>query len=249
MALIKLTAMVDAISGKLNGTIFSHNKGGQYVRSRSLVSNPQTTAQVLARSIFTTISQQWRELNEKARQAWIQAAGTVTYQNRLGDSKNYTGKALFQRINQNIQLVGGTLLDNPPEFEGIKGFTGAATPLQMAVDPSHDKMGIKAKYKIEADGPTTKYLVESTPGLSPGISNAKNEFRVVAVIDEPANGTSLDVNEDPDDPSTPVTDRYIEVFGVPAPNTKVFLRITPINPATGERGIPMQTFGVTVEAT
>ena len=97
MALIKTTAIVDAISGKIQGTVFARNKGGAYARGRGVVTNPRSAAQMRVRSMFAAVSQAWRTLTQIQVQDWNTLASETTYQNRLGDSRNYTGKALFKK--------------------------------------------------------------------------------------------------------------------------------------------------------
>src|SRR5699024_1734181 len=110
MALIKMTAIVDAISGKIQGTAVARDKGGAYARGRGVVTNPRSEAQMRVRSMFGAVSASWRSLSQTQRAGWNALASETTYQNRLGDTRNYTGKALFQKVNQNRLLQEESIL-------------------------------------------------------------------------------------------------------------------------------------------
>ena len=62
MAKIKLSAIVSEMRGKLNGSVFSKNRGGAYIRTKVTPVNPQSLAQGLVRATLTNLSQAWRGL-------------------------------------------------------------------------------------------------------------------------------------------------------------------------------------------
>ena len=64
MAKIKMTAIVADMRNKLNGSVFSRNRGGAYIRTKVTPINPQTAAQVQARSLLTSLSQGFRSLSQ-----------------------------------------------------------------------------------------------------------------------------------------------------------------------------------------
>lgn len=230
MALIKLTAMVDTISGKLNGTVFSNNKGGQYVRSKSLVSNPNSTLQSSVRSVFGSISSAWQGLTESQRQGWISGAQNFPYINRLGDSKMLTGKALFQKLNLNLSVLGLDMLSDIPAQKGAVGLTYLEPTAQSIGDATLEFEG-----ELAGQPNKTALILEATPGLSPGVSNASNRFRTLA--------TSVDIepisNEQISE-ETFFTDgaaawsALSDKFGAPQAGQKVFIRVRPVNTESGE---------------
>ena len=56
MALIKTGPAVAVISGSVGGTVFSRNKGGAYMRNRSIPVNPQSAAQVVVRAAMAFLT-------------------------------------------------------------------------------------------------------------------------------------------------------------------------------------------------
>ena len=95
MAKILLTHIAADIRGHAGGTVFSKNTFGNYIRNKVTPVNPNTVAQALVRSRFTSISQDWKGLTEAQRQAWNQ--GAINFQNTdiFGNSVPLTGFNLF----------------------------------------------------------------------------------------------------------------------------------------------------------
>lgn len=127
MAKIKLTAFMDGISGKVNGTVFSSNRGGAYARSKGkgprfkAGSDLSDTVNVLGSeptiqtgspqgqsiSILTSISRLWRTLDGNARIAWNNAVEDWKRADVFGDMRVPSGSQLFTRLNatqQNMAL-------------------------------------------------------------------------------------------------------------------------------------------------
>lgn len=64
------------LSGKLGGTVYARNKGGYYVRSYAVPTNPKTVAQSAARSTFAGALTAWHSLTEAEKSAWNSFATT-----------------------------------------------------------------------------------------------------------------------------------------------------------------------------
>ena len=221
MALIKTTAIVDSISGKLNGTVFAKNKGGAYMRSKSTVSNPNTQAQSAVRAVFSSISQTWRDLTEEEQKAWIDQAPNYPYTNRLGDSKTLTGKALFQQLNNNLMSVGGSIDRTPNTPKDVVGAQTLVSPLTI------DANNVAINFELALAAPLTEptyYVLEATPPLSPGVTNAKNQYRRIGQVTMPALTDALLASD-----FTDIDLMYTNAFGLPIEGAKVFFRIKAIN--------------------
>lgn len=230
MALIKLTAIVDNISGKLNGTVFANNKGGHYMRSKSKPTNPQTAEQSLRRSVFASIASSWRELNQGQRNAWDQAAQDFPYTNRLGDTKILSGFSLHQKLNTNLTLVDQTAeLAGPPSPQGVGSVIGAIGSFILPTLP--DSPLSEIELEMEGRRQNTTILVYATAGLSPGISNFNNRLRLISYGPPALNGTT----------TLEITDEYIDRFGTPTVGSKIGYGLRVINNLTGEAS-PMFTF-------
>lgn len=114
MAKIKLSAIgITNISGKSGGSVFAHNKNGNYVRRLGIATQPQTAKQTLARSIFGVISRMWGGLTQEQREAWKQFGAEHPKTDQFGDSRPLTGRQAFISVNSNLQTVGNPPLSTP----------------------------------------------------------------------------------------------------------------------------------------
>lgn len=229
MALIKLTAIVDNISGKLNGTVFARNKGGHYMRSKSNPTNPQTFFQMSNRGAFGAIATAWRNLTQAQRSGWDGAAPDFPYQNRLGDTKILSGFNLFQKLNRNLILAGAPFSN---EMNSAPTPAAVTTPTfafpNFGVDP--DETG--TLFEIDADviqEPGSHVaLLYVTPPMSAGISNFKNRLRLLHPQPVPAGSNSVSFN---------ITQPYIERFGVPEVGSKIGVAVRIVNMQTGQASV------------
>ena len=150
MAKIKLSAIgITNISGKSGGSVFAHNKNGNYVRRLGIATQPQTAKQTLARSIFGVISRMWGALNQEQREAWKTFGAEHPKTDRFGDSRPLTGRQAFISVNSNLQTVSLPPLLSPvfsrlefPTFvsfagHNIFGNTGVLTQSTIYADVSN----------------------------------------------------------------------------------------------------------------
>jgi hypothetical protein len=113
-----------AISGSMNGTTFSRNKGGPYMRGRVIPTNPSTALQQVVRNAFATLSAMWVDtLTQAQRDAWDVYAGNVQLVNALGQSRNVTGLNMYARSNQPRIQTGLPRQDTAPTIFDVGSFT------------------------------------------------------------------------------------------------------------------------------
>lgn len=94
-------------SGKQGGIVWSHNKGGPYVRNRSIPTNPNTDRQTAVRNAVRSIAIAWDlTLTQAQRDAWETYAANVSWTNRLGQAIKLTGLNHFIRSNT-PRVAGG----------------------------------------------------------------------------------------------------------------------------------------------
>ena len=139
MALFQST-IFSAVSGKLGGTVFSRNKGGKYIRSLGIPTNPNSPAQIAARDALSTPVDAWTNiLTQAQRDAWIVYALNVPVLNRLGETKNITGQQMYIRSNQPRLRNGIGRRDDGPTLFDLGTFTtpslvvSAAQPSDLVV--------------------------------------------------------------------------------------------------------------------
>lgn len=209
MAKIKFGMMMTDASGKLGGQVFSKNRGGSYVRTKSTPVNRQSSAQMNVRGIFASISSRWSSLSESARESFNGFVGDYSRTDIFGDLRNPSGKALFQRLNQNALISGQAQIDVCVSPESVPFANLKQAELELA-----DTIFI-----LEAEGNLTgaKVVVWATPSLSLGTKFVKNRLRQLVVLDG-NNNTGYDIYS-----------AYIARFGVPVVGANVHVGIRVIN--------------------
>lgn len=226
MALIKLTAFMDAISGKVNGTVFSRNKGGAYAKGFVVPSNPQSAGQSVVRSRFGNLSIGWKALTQTQRDTWIAAAPQWLVTNTFADLKQLSGQQLFIRLNCNIIMAGGTQINTAPVPAGL-------TPLQTFAVGTNTTAAQTFTFSASPVPANIAMIVMATPGLSAGISNITKYLRIFTTV-APA-GTS------------PVNSfaAYVTKFGTPISGGKITWRVFLVSRLTGEVSTFLQFSSVT----
>jgi len=216
MAKVLFSALISDMRNKLNGSVFARNRGGAYLRTKVTPVNPKTSAQVAQRSLLTTYAQSWRSLTEAQRLAWSAAVGSWAKTDIFGTIVNPSGNTLYIRLNINVALAGGTALSTPPSPVGAE----ALTELSVVADVSSSAVTVTfLPAAVPADH---AMVIESTPMLSPGISNANAKYRVIKTLAAAA--------VSPDNAFTSQTAK----FGALVAGQKIFVRAKFINMLTGE---------------
>jgi hypothetical protein len=118
MAIFKSTILA-SIRGSINGTVFSQNKSGPYTRNRSMVVNPNSPSQQVARGALASASQAWAQLTEAQREAWRSYAAATPVTNRLGDSIYLSGSNMFVKTNAFRTLLTLPVIEQAPVVPGL----------------------------------------------------------------------------------------------------------------------------------
>ena len=111
--LVRYSLISDA-SGSFGGLVASHNRSGQYIRTRVRPTNPSSPAQVEVRVIFGNLAITWSTLTDDQRDAWTTYAINVPVTNRLGDPLTLTGHQMFVRNNAARIQAGLDRIDDGP---------------------------------------------------------------------------------------------------------------------------------------
>jgi len=115
MGVIKTSALVSEISGKVGGVVFARNRSGLCVRNFSKPVNVNSTLQQVARASMADLVDRWAQtLTDVQREAWKLYADSVTVQNKVGDSINLTGQNMYVRSNAILLQNGLDLIDDGP---------------------------------------------------------------------------------------------------------------------------------------
>lgn len=114
MALVRLP-LGEQRSGRIGGTVYSHNRGGPYIRTAAIPTNPNTTRQSNIRAIMSSLSNAWyATLTQAQRDMWDQYAGLVPVVNRLGMSTYISGQNQYVRCNTPRIQAGIARVDDAP---------------------------------------------------------------------------------------------------------------------------------------
>lgn len=214
------------IRNKLNGSVFSKNRAGAYIRTKVTPVNPQTDAQQQARNNLSTNSQAWRGLTESQRQGWIDGAVNFPYTDIYGQTKILSGQQLFVKLNNNLVNAGASgisVCPSPIALPAIASITLTAAQTAGVVSLAYDVPEGTSDFIL---------VVEATPNVTPGKMFVKNLYRFLNSV-----GT---------DAASPfvLTSSYAAKFGAPVEGQKIFMRVRIVSAITGQSGIPLQTMDI-----
>lgn len=169
MAILTPGTLIGAISGSIGGQTYSHNKGGPYVRRRSIPTNPNSERQQAVRTILGILSAAWTNtLTAAQRATWSVYAEANTVQNALGQAIKLTGLAWYLRCGARLLDAGGTAPTDAPTVPAPTGFA-TFTPAfssATAVDVTYTAaLGADERLQLWMTGP-------NTPGASPNFGQA-----------------------------------------------------------------------------
>jgi len=235
MALLKFGAFVTDLSGKIGGTIFSKNRGGNYAKNRVVPNNPATPAQSIVRGRFGSLSSQWRTLSQEERDSFTAATGNFPKSNRIGDTIQLAGNALFVALNSARLATNLSILTSAPAAEGVTEYSIGTFILTNGGLNESIKFAGTAIDPVLADDMTVQIF--ATAPVSPGISNLNSKFKQIAV----RLNSALT-------PPTEIGNAYTAVFGIPPVGTRVGLRLVPVNVNTGEQGVGVERTQIVVAA-
>lgn len=213
MALIKLGSVVTRISGKIGGQTFGESASGAYIKNSGTPRKSITLSQRSKMSAMATTAQQWRALTQAQRDTFNAASPDYPYLNRVGETKFYSGYAIFTKLRNNGLNVG---------------FSGIPVPLpKVTFNP------ITGSQVFIAGGNIQGSIISSQTGImyrffmskisSMGISNPyKNQFFIGEVL-----GDGNDVLE-------ALTASYVNRFGPLPASGKFYYSISAISVSTGQ---------------
>lgn len=165
----KFGAIVVDGRGKLGGHVFSKNAAGSYMRTKTTPTNPQTSYQTAARALFAAISAAWSGLTDAVRASFNSAVADWQKTDIFGDLKKPTGKALFQRLNNQAQSAGWSAVTTVP----AKAELPDAVVTAATIDIANDTIVLTGMDTAA----TTRVMLFGTPTLTPGTSFVKNKLR------------------------------------------------------------------------
>lgn len=227
--LIKFGSIVVNGRGKLGGHVYSKNRGGSYVRTLQTPSNPRTTFQQTGRGVFTQLTQGWSQLTDSERNSWNAATENFTRTDVFGDTRQLSGKGLYISLNKERILIGDSIISTAPTPQDIfvPDFLG------IVWDRTLGTLTIQTNFVGGATA-INRAVLTATPVVSDGTSFVRNKLVV------------LETGTDIEDASGLYT-KYVNRFGEPPLNSKVFFGIYTIN-GVGQRSPDLVTSSKVINA-
>jgi hypothetical protein len=200
MALVKFGNGIAALSGRIDGTVFSRVRGGAVARGWTKPVSTPTAAQIAVRSSFATVTGLWSALTGSQRSSWNAQALTAERLNRLGESYTPSGRQMFIEANKNLSLAGMTEIELPPA-NWLLPSPPISVTLATAAETAGELTAMTLNLVPPADASAgQRYIVDMTPAFAPETkTNLTNLFRLIYFG---VSGTTVDV-----------LDLYDSIFG------------------------------------
>lgn len=175
---IKFGSIVTDGSGKLGGHVYSKNRGGNYIRTNKVPSNPRTAAQILARSRFGQASAGWKGLTEIQRAAWAEFAANNPYSDSLGDQRHLSASSAYTRSATNLMNVGKVPISTPIDVNEVIVFDSFSANFE-------DPVGADITFGTldTALAGNAKILIKASPPFPASQKYAANKMRIVGSYD------------------------------------------------------------------
>lgn len=134
--------LVPPQSGSLAGQTASHNRFGQYMRTRAIPVNPNTTQQGVVRARMSANSSAWRGLTSAQRAGWASLGEAMTRSDSLGSSYTLNGFLCYCSVNNNNVAAGNAIVADAPALTtpatiltAVITLTAAALSVAYTVTP------------------------------------------------------------------------------------------------------------------
>ncbi len=203
------------ISGSIGGTTFSRNRGGSYMRLRTIPTDPNTAAQQNARAIFSSQSQAWSALTAAQRAAFENWTKQNPIIDTLGASMLLSGHQAFVKLNSRLDKDDEATLTEPPIVK-------APLALDTVVVDGDIGLGdVDLVFTATPLAATVKLWVQAAVLNSVGITYVRNRYRFV-MTSAAAAASPVDIQAEVE-----------AVFGVLIVGQTLHVRVSTFDTATG----------------
>lgn len=173
MAKITPGPLAGQISGRLGSAVFSHNRGGPYVRNGTIPTTVTSDEAVTAKARLAASSQMWKALTEAQRLSWRLFAEQNTVLDRLGHQITLSGSSMYNRFFIRLINAGAAPLSLPPVGD-------PPLPLmQLSVTAEAATPEIEFTFATSPLGASERFQVWGCLLESDGVSYVKNRLRLV----------------------------------------------------------------------
>lgn len=196
-------------SGSQAGTTASHNRAGQYLRSRRAPVQPVGTGRRAAiRTAFAAAARFYASLTGAQQAAWTAYAALYPVTDALGQSITLTGQQMCVSINTQLLNCGGATTAAPPVSNAV---ASAGVPTLTAVHAGAITLtptGLGTLNDFQ--------LIAFSAPQSSGISFCKTFWQATHVA---GNSVAAYV----------ATTAYTTQFGAIVAGQRIFFKVTPVN--------------------
>jgi hypothetical protein len=172
MAILKLSAFLEEITGKINGTIFYKTKYGQVIKNNAYSLPQRSVAQLRQQAKIQTVASNWLNLSDADKIDWNNQTANYPYYNKVGMISYYSGYALFLMLNNNLLNAALPINLLVPDYVAITVGTLSIGSLEtdtLILDYVGGSIG------------QTLYIYASS-GLSPGASLKITDLKLFDIV-------------------------------------------------------------------
>jgi len=226
MAIFNPGPAVGQISGRIGGSIFSHNRGGAYIRNGAIPTKSTTTPATQAKARLAAASMAWQGLTSDQRLGWGAFSVQNPTINRLGSKITLSGHQQYVRNFCRCDRAGVATLADPPVGEAPATLTALTLSLDIGAG------AFTAIYTATPLGATEYLWMYAAVVQSPGVTYVQNLLKLITV--------SAAAQASPYDFETDLSDRFgtLQVGHAVAVDAYVF------DSATGLLSAPRRATGL-----
>lgn len=186
---------------------------GSYLKNSGTPRKAITLLQQTKMQRMATSAQAWRALSPSQREMYNSASPSYPYLNRVGETKYYSGFAIFTKLRNNLLNIGVGTAPAPLPLYTFPPLSGAVL----------SQIGAVIKITSSGSDLSATYRLFCTRPASKGITNSyKNHFFITNV-------TSGQLTSGYD-----VTEQLTEKFGSLPAGTLIYWRLDGINLSNGQ---------------
>ena len=227
--IVKPSIAFNDFAGSAKGVTARNVKGRNILSSKAQHSKSVTPAQAVSRNRLSSISRSYKKLSDLQMSAWGRLAEKMKGISTLGTAAEMTAHNAFVRINSNLQMVGGPMLTDAPDY------------ICDVPEVLYDDLWISPEMIIFTglQQPSESHVLvfKMSPALSPGVSSGWGQTVIITP------GLA------PDWGDADLTALYTSVMGVaPEAGKKYFCEFYWLDKTTGFTGESMVVSAVCKES-
>ena len=173
MAIFTAGIAVGQISGRVAGNIFSHNKGGPYIRNGTIPTTSTTPDALAAKSRLSAASQAWQALTADQRLGWKTFSMNNPAVNALGKSIYLTGHQWFVKCATRLTQIGEAMPTIAPADVGPLGLVSLTATCDIGAGD------VELAFTATPTGADDVIRVFAFVADSAGVNFVKNQLRYI----------------------------------------------------------------------